>query len=84
VGDDWYKRDTGEWLKIQSALSLEQVGALTVLTDTMHKLNAPLVDDDRRVAGLLGIDTRKWQAIRRRLLEVQPLKLLEVVSKPPP
>jgi len=72
---DWYHRDSGAWLKIESQLTLEQAGALNVLADTIHKLNAPLVDDNRRIAGVLGCHTNKWRAIKRRLIEIGAIKI---------
>jgi hypothetical protein len=72
---DWYHRDSGAWLEIESQLTLEQAGALNVLTDTIHKLNAPLVDDNRRIAGVLGCHTNKWRAIKRRLIEIGAIKI---------
>jgi uncharacterized protein YdaU (DUF1376 family) len=77
MSDDWYKRYTGAWLEVERLLSLDQIGALTVLTDTMHKLNAPLADDDRRIAGLLGIHTKRWQPIKARLIEVGALEIAQ-------
>ena len=72
---DWFKRDTGAWLTIEQQLSLEQAGALNVLADVIHKLNAPLADDDRRVAGLLGCHVNKWRPIKQRLIEVGAVKI---------
>ena len=72
---DWYRRDAAAWIEVEQRLTLEQAGALNLLADIMHKLGSPLVDADRRIAGILGIDTRKWQAIKRRLIEVGALIL---------
>jgi uncharacterized protein YdaU (DUF1376 family) len=67
---DWYKRNASDSLRFAEQLTLEQAGALVIITDTIHVFGRPLVDDDRRIAGVLRVDTRKWQAIKRRLLAV--------------
>ena len=71
---DWYKRNSGWWLDIELDLTLEQAGALNILGDMMHKLNAALVDDDTRIAKHLGIHVLKWRAIKKRLLEIGALQ----------
>ena len=70
---DWHKRRHGDMIEIASTISLEDNGALNLILDHMHLHGRPLVDDDRRIAGLIGTRTLKWQAIRRRLIRAGAL-----------
>lgn len=70
MSDDWYKRDTGAWLQVEQHLNLAEIGALTLLADETHKRSSWFVDDDKRVAGHLGISQRKWQPIKKRLIDI--------------
>jgi hypothetical protein len=73
MSDDWFKCHTSYRLLIAQELTLEQRGAWHDLTNLIHRYGQPLVDDDRRIAGLLSCDVRKWRPIRARLIEAGAL-----------
>jgi hypothetical protein len=55
VSYDWWKRDSFAWVDLQHRINNhEWCGMLTLLADTMHRLNHKLVDDDKRIASLLS------------------------------
>lgn len=66
---DWHKRFHAEMLERGEELTLEQLGALTLLSDLIYSLG-PIVDDERRIARKLNCHVNKWRPIRQRLLEL--------------
>lgn len=66
--DSWYRRNPADFLDGVADMSLELIGAYTILLDTMYLLNRPLHDDDHYIAGLLRVSTRKWRSLRQELI----------------
>ena len=64
----WYKRFGGDFIQGTVGLTLEHVGAYTLIIDMIHDRGKPLPDDDRFMAGLLRVSTRKWRSIREVLI----------------
>lgn len=69
-GLPWYKRDPDAFIRgcTDGQLSLEEVGAYSLLIDEMYRRGSPLVDDARVIAGLLRCDLRVWNRIRAALI----------------
>lgn len=64
----WYKRFPADFIHGVRGLSLEAVGAYSLLIDILNDRDAPLVDDARFIAGLLGVPTQRWNKLRTELL----------------
>jgi uncharacterized protein YdaU (DUF1376 family) len=69
-GLPWYKRDPDAFIRgcADGQLTLEEVGAYTLLIDEMYRRGGPLRDDGRAIAGLLRCDLRVWTRIRSALI----------------
>lgn len=69
-GLPWYKRDPAAFIAgcVSGNLTLEEVGAYTLLVDEMYRRGGPLVDDPRQGASLLRCDVRVWYRIRAALV----------------
>lgn len=69
-GLPWYKRDPDAFLEGCSSanLSLEEVGAYSILVDEMYRRGGPLVDDARHGSALLRCDVRVWYRLRATLI----------------
>lgn len=70
---DWHKRYHADMIVLASRLSREEFYCYTLLVDHMHVLGRPLVDDDARIAGLIGVHWRTWRAVKERLLAINAL-----------
>ena len=69
-GLPWYKRDPNAFITgcENGNLTLEEVGAYTLLIDEMYRRGGPLVDDPKHGCAYLRCDPRVWQRIRGALL----------------
>ena len=69
-GLPWYKRDPGAFIDgcARGNLTLEEVGAYTLLVDEMYRRGGPLVDDPRHGCAYLRCDPRVWLRIRAALI----------------
>src|SRR6185437_5491447 len=73
----WYKRYPSDFIGGTIGLSLEEKGAYSICLDLIYDHGRPIPDDARWLAGVCGCSTRKWNAIRERLLETGKLLLRE-------
>lgn len=71
----WYKRDPDAALSGMMGLSLEERGAYNTVLDLIYTRDGNLPDDDRFVAGWLGVDVRVWRRIKTRLVALEKLYL---------
>ena len=69
-GLPWYKREPAAFLEgcARSNLTLEEVGAYSILIDEMYRGGGPLVDDPRHGCALLRCDPRVWYRLRSALV----------------
>lgn len=65
----WYKRDPDAALEGMRELSLEERGAYNTILDLIYVRDGNLPDDDRFIAGWLGVDMRVWRRIKKSLIQ---------------
>lgn len=73
--DNWYKRDPEAYFDATRELSLEERGAYSDLLDMIYMHGGAIPYSDRVIAGLLVINIRKWNYLKRRLLDAEKLFL---------
>ena len=71
----WYKRYPADFIQGTMGLSLEEKGAYSIVLDLIYAKGAPIVDDERYIAGVCNISLRKWAAIRERLVEAKKITI---------
>lgn len=64
----WYKRFGADFVFGTMGLTLEERGAYSIIIDLIHDRGKAIPDDARFMAGILGVSTRKWRAIRDALI----------------
>lgn len=69
----WYKRDPEAALRGMRKLSLEERGAYNTVLDLIYYHDGKLDDDDRFIAGYLGVDMRVWKRIKASLFKAGKL-----------
>lgn len=65
----WYKRFGADFVHGAMGLSLEEKGAYSLCLDLIYDRGGPIPDDPRWLAGVCGVSVRRWNAIRKRLIE---------------
>lgn len=65
----WYRRFPSDALSGYMCLNLEERGAYTTLLDLMYDRGESLHDNERLLAGHLGVTTRKWRSVKHALIE---------------
>jgi uncharacterized protein YdaU (DUF1376 family) len=68
VGLKFYKRDPEAFLDGVEHMTLEEIGAYTILLDLMYVQRGPLADNPQRIAARLGCDVRVWKRLRTALI----------------
>lgn len=76
-GRPWHARYHSDALAGYMPLTLELRGAYTTLLDLMYDRWEPLPDNERLMAGYLGVSVRKWRAVRRALLDAGKIHVTE-------
>ena len=71
----WYKRYPADFIQGTMGLSLEEKGAYSIILDLIYAKGAPIVDDERYIAGVCNISLRKWAVIRERLIEAKKITI---------
>ncbi|MDF1685341.1 MAG: hypothetical protein P1U50_01015 [Parvibaculaceae bacterium] len=66
---EWYKREPSEMLKDTFGLPAEVRGYYFILQDVIMSHNGRIRCHPQDVAGALGISVRKWNSVRKVLLE---------------
>lgn len=64
----YHKRYHSDALAGFMALSLEERGAYQTLLDMMYDRQGALVDNERLLAGYMGVSIRKWKSLRETLI----------------
>jgi uncharacterized protein YdaU (DUF1376 family) len=72
----WYKRYAGNFVMGTMNLTLEERGAYSLCLDLIYDRGGAIPDDERWLAGICRISTRRWRVIRAKLIQLG--KLVEV------
>ncbi|PSO12617.1 MULTISPECIES: DUF1376 domain-containing protein [unclassified Sphingobium] len=64
----WHKRYHSDALTGFMSLTLEERGAYQTILDLIYDRGGPIVDNDRLLAGYMGVSLRKWAALRDTLI----------------
>lgn len=79
----WYKRYGQDFVFGTMGMRLELRGAYSILLDLMYDRNGPLPDDESYFAGVMGITKGRWRKIRKELVELEKITLIEgAISNP--
>lgn len=73
----WYKRDPEKALNGMMGLSLDERGAYNTVLDLIYHRDGKLPDDDRFLAGYMGVDVRVWRRIKARLIGLEKLSVID-------
>lgn len=65
----YHKRYHSDALAGFMSLSLEERGAYQTLLDLMYDRGGPILDNERLLAGYMGVSLRKWKTLRESLIE---------------
>lgn len=69
----WHKRYHSDALTGFMSLTLEERGAYQTLLDMIYDRGGPIVDNDRLLAGYMGVSVRKWLSIKEHLVDKQKI-----------
>ncbi len=64
----WHKRYHSDALTGFMSLTLEERGAYQTILDMIYDRGGPIVNNDRLLAGYMGVSVRKWAALRDTLI----------------
>lgn len=75
----WHKRFHGDALNGYMGLSLEMRGAYTTLLDLMYDTDWEIgvLDRERLIAGHLDVSIRKWNSIRKELIDAGKIDVID-------
>lgn len=71
----WYKRDPERALSGMLGLRLDQRGAYNTVLDLIYLKANRLPDDDRFIAGWMGVDVRVWRRLKAELIGLGKLRI---------
>lgn len=74
TSNPWYRRFPDNFIAGVAELSLEETGAYSLILDMIYSRVAPIEDNPRRLAMICKVSTRKWCAIRQRLIDLGKLR----------
>jgi len=66
----WYKHDPDAFLCGTAELTLEEVGAYSLVLDLIYSRDGNVPDDEKFICRNLRCDPRTWRRLRARLIEV--------------
>ena len=69
----WYRRFPDNFIAGTARLTLEEKGAYSLVLDLIYARGGPIADEPRYIAGICNCSTRKWVAIRQRLIDLGKL-----------
>jgi uncharacterized protein YdaU (DUF1376 family) len=69
----WYKRYPADAYDGMRCLTLQEIGAYNTVLDLIYMRGAPIYDDERFLAGMMGCRIDVWRRIRGRLVELGKL-----------
>jgi uncharacterized protein YdaU (DUF1376 family) len=64
----FYPRDPDAFFAGTAGMTLEQIGAYTLILDRLYSLDGVMADDDAEMAHALHLDPRLWNRIKRELI----------------
>ena len=64
----FYPRDPDAFFGGVAGLSLEQIGAYTLIIDLLYARDGVLPDDDNAMCSILHLDPRVWLRVKRELM----------------
>jgi len=67
-GNHWHKRYHSDALTGFMSLTLEERGAYQTVLDLIYDRGGPIMDNDRLMAGYMGVSLRKWAGLRASLI----------------
>jgi uncharacterized protein YdaU (DUF1376 family) len=76
-GFDWYARCPRRALRGMQHLNLELRGAYCTLLEMIYDRGEAVQDDDKFIAGWMGVTVRKWRMIRAELLRLNRIIIVE-------
>jgi len=62
----WHKRYHSDALHGFMSLTLEERGAFQTILDLIYDRGSALIDNDRLLAGYMGVSLRKWNSLRHK------------------
>ena len=69
----WYKRYGADFVHGTLGLSLEEKGAYSLCLDLIYDRGGPIPDDPRWLAGVCGVSVRRWNSLRKSLIDTKKL-----------
>lgn len=73
----WYRRCGADFIHGTMKLTLEEKGAYSICLDLIYDRGGPIPDDERWLAGVCNVSTRKWRSLRDRLIDLGKLRLID-------
>lgn len=73
----WYRRCGADFIHGTMKLTLEEKGAYSLCLDLIYDRGGPIPDDERWLAGVCNVSTRKWRSLRDRLIDLGKLTLID-------
>lgn len=77
AGLPWYKHEPEAFIEGVVGMSLEEIGAYTLLLNHMYHRGKAIRDSASIVCGLLDCDARVWKRVRKSLLDKGKLRLTD-------
>ncbi len=71
---DFYPDD---WLAGTLELTLEEEGAYIRICALIYSKGQPITDNDRWLAGMCRVSTRKWRVLRRALIDKNKITIMD-------
>lgn len=73
----WYRRCGADFIHGTMSLSLEEKGAYSLCLDLIYDRGGPIPNDERWLAGICNVSTRKWRSLCQRLIDLGKLRLVD-------
>lgn len=73
----YYKAYPRDFIEGTLGMSFEEKGAYRIILDLIYMKGGALSDDDRYIAGVLGLSVRKWNSLKNRLVELGKIQLID-------
>jgi uncharacterized protein YdaU (DUF1376 family) len=73
----WHKRFHSDALNGYMSLTLEERGAYTTILDMMYDRGGPIQDNERLVAGYMGVSLRKYKSVKAALIDKGKIQIID-------
>jgi uncharacterized protein YdaU (DUF1376 family) len=73
----WYRRFPDRFIAGTVGMTLEEKGAYSLVLDLMYVRYGPIPDEPRYIAGVCNCSVRKWNAIRKRLIDLGKIHVVD-------